>query len=78
LIIALCPGYDVIGTIAFYTFSIYMQKLLVNTVGMSKHDASLVSAASLALFGSLPPSVGAISDRIGGRPVVRAVGVRGT
>ncbi|MET5012118.1 alpha-ketoglutarate permease, partial [Burkholderia pseudomallei] len=34
------------GTIAFYTYSLYMQTFLVHTVGMSKHDATLVSAAS--------------------------------
>ncbi|WP_109481023.1 MFS transporter [Paraburkholderia sp. C35] len=66
------------GTIAFYTYSIYMQKFLVNTVGMSKHDATLVSAASLCLFALLQPVVGAISDRIGRRPVLIAFGVLGT
>ncbi|KGS23589.1 sugar (and other) transporter family protein [Burkholderia pseudomallei MSHR7343] len=66
------------GTIAFYTYSIYMQKFLVNTVGMSKHDATLVSAASLALFAILQPIVGSISDRIGRRPVLIAFGVLGT
>ena len=66
------------GTIAFYTYSIYMQKFLVNTVGMSKHDATLVSAASLALFAMLQPVVGWISDRIGRRPVLITFGVLGT
>ena len=66
------------GTIAFYTYSIYMQKFLVNTVGMSKHDATLVSAASLFLFAILQPIVGSISDRIGRRPVLIAFGVLGT
>ncbi|RKP46060.1 MFS transporter [Trinickia fusca] len=66
------------GTIAFYTYSIYMQKFLVNTVGMTKHEATFVSAASLALFAVLQPVVGAISDRIGRRPVLIAFGVLGT
>ncbi|MBN3762090.1 MFS transporter [Burkholderia sp. Ac-20365] len=66
------------GTIAFYTYSIYMQKFLVNTVGMSKHDATLVSAASLFLFAILQPVIGSISDRIGRRPVLIAFGVLGT
>lgn len=66
------------GTIAFYTYSIYMQKFLVNTVGMSKHEATLVSAACLALFALLQPVVGAISDRIGRRPVLITFGVLGT
>jgi MHS family alpha-ketoglutarate permease-like MFS transporter len=71
-------GLTIGGTIAFYTYSIYMQKFLVNTVGMSKHDATLVSAASLALFALLQPVVGWISDRIGRRPVLIAFGVLGT
>ncbi|WP_175813685.1 MFS transporter [Burkholderia contaminans] len=71
-------GLTIGGTIAFYTYSIYMQKFLVNTVGMSKHDATLVSAASLALFAALQPVVGWISDRIGRRPVLIAFGVLGT
>src|SRR5262249_560243 len=66
------------GTIAFYTYSIYRQKFLVNTVGMSKDDATLVSAVSLALFAVLQPIVGALSDRIGRRPVLIAFGVLGT
>jgi MFS transporter, MHS family, alpha-ketoglutarate permease len=66
------------GTVAFYTYSIYMQKFLANTVGMSKLDATLVSGASLALFAALQPLVGAISDRIGRRPILIAFGILGT
>lgn len=66
------------GTVAFYTYSIYMQKFLANTVGMSKLDATLVSGASLALFAILQPVVGAISDRIGRRPILIAFGILGT
>ncbi len=35
------------GTVAFYTYTTYMQKFLVNTVGMSKSESTLVSAAAL-------------------------------
>ncbi|MGF6604629.1 MHS family alpha-ketoglutarate permease-like MFS transporter [Paraburkholderia sp. GAS448] len=66
------------GTVAFYTYSIYMQKFLANTAGMTRHDATLVSGASLALFALLQPIVGAISDRIGRRPILIAFGVLGT
>ncbi len=66
------------GTVAFYTYSIYMQKFLANTVGMSKLDATLVSGASLALFAALQPLVGAVSDRIGRRPILIAFGIFGT
>ncbi|RKP58689.1 MFS transporter [Pararobbsia silviterrae] len=66
------------GTIAFYTYSIYMQKFLVNTVGLGKHDATLISAVSLTVFALIQPLVGALSDRIGRRPVLIAFGVLGT
>jgi MHS family alpha-ketoglutarate permease-like MFS transporter len=66
------------GTVAFYTFTTYAQKFLVNTAGFTKNDATLVSAASLAIFMCVQPLVGAISDRIGRRPVLTAFGVIGT
>jgi MFS transporter, MHS family, alpha-ketoglutarate permease len=66
------------GTVAFYTFTTYAQKFLVNTTGFSKSDATLVSAASLAVFMCVQPLVGAVSDRIGRRPVLMTFGVLGT
>ena len=47
------------GTLAFYTYTTYMQKYLVNTVGMSKTDSTMISAATLFLFMLLQPIVGA-------------------
>ncbi|MDR6236608.1 MFS transporter [Pseudomonas oryzihabitans] len=66
------------GTLAFYTYTTYMQKYLVNSVGMSKTDATSISAATLFLFMLLQPLVGALSDKIGRRPVLIAFGVLGT
>ena len=66
------------GAVAFYTFTTYAQKFLVNTAHFSKDDATLVSAASLAIFMCVQPLVGALSDRIGRRPVLIAFGVIGT
>ncbi len=66
------------GAVAFYTFTTYAQKFLVNTAGFTKNDATLVSAASLAIFMCVQPLVGALSDRIGRRPVLMAFGVIGT
>ncbi|MBA3671895.1 MAG: MFS transporter, partial [Gemmatimonadaceae bacterium] len=65
------------GTVAFYTFTTYAQKFLVNTAGWSKADASRISALTLFLFMLLQPVVGHISDRIGRRPVLIAFGVLG-
>ena len=66
------------GTLAFYTYTTYMQKYLVNTVGMSKTDSTMISAATLFLFMLLQPIVGALSDKIGRRPILIAFGVLGT
>lgn len=66
------------GTVAFYTYTTYMQKFLVNTVKLSKDDASLVSAAALFGYMLLQPVFGALSDRIGRRPILIAFGVLGT
>ncbi|MBF6023028.1 MFS transporter [Lysobacter niastensis] len=66
------------GTLSFYTFTTYPQKFLVNTSGFSKADATLVSAASLLVFMLLQPLVGALSDRVGRRPILIAFGVLGT
>ncbi len=66
------------GTLAFYTYTTYMQKFLVNSVGMARDTATLISASTLFLYMLLQPLVGALSDRIGRRPVLIAFGVLGT
>lgn len=66
------------GTVAFYTFTTYAQKFLVNTAGFTKSDATLVSAISLALFMLVQPLVGAISDVVGRRPVLMSFAVLAT
>ncbi|MFZ2236045.1 MAG: MFS transporter [Dokdonella sp.] len=65
------------GTLAFYTYTTYMQKYLVNTAGFSKADATVVNAITLLFFMLLQPIIGAISDRVGRRPVLIAFGVLG-
>ncbi len=76
--IATVVGLTAGGTVAFYTFTTYAQKFLVNTAGWSKADASRISALTLLVFMLLQPVVGYISDRIGRRPVLIAFGVLGT
>jgi MHS family alpha-ketoglutarate permease-like MFS transporter len=76
--VATVVGLTMGGTVAFYTYSIYMQKFLANTVGLSKDTATLVSGATLLLFAMLQPIVGGLSDRIGRRPILIAFGVLGT
>ena len=66
------------GTIAVYTYTIYMQKFLVNTGGLSRNASSLVTAATLVFFILLQPPMGALSDVIGRRPLLIGFGVLGT
>lgn len=66
------------GTLAFYTYTTYMHKFLVNSAGIDKSTASLINAGTLFVYMLLQPLVGALSDRIGRRPVLIAFGVFGT
>jgi len=66
------------GTLAFYTYTTYMQKFLVNTVGVSKALSTQLSFFSLLLFALLQPLFGGLSDRVGRRPLLLAFGIAGT
>ncbi|MBI2795702.1 MAG: MFS transporter [Gemmatimonadetes bacterium] len=66
------------GALAFYVFTTYAQKFLVNTTGLSKGVASQVNAATLVVFMLVQPLFGALSDRIGRRPILIAFGLLGT
>jgi MHS family alpha-ketoglutarate permease-like MFS transporter len=60
-------GFTAGGSLIFYTFTTYMQKYLVNTVGMSKETASMVMTVALLAYMGMQPLFGALSDRIGRR-----------
>jgi MHS family alpha-ketoglutarate permease-like MFS transporter len=76
--IATVVGLTAGGTVAFYTFTTYAQKFLVNTGGWSKTDASRISALTLLIFMLIQPLVGFISDKVGRKPVLIAFGIAGT
>ncbi|MCC6287271.1 MAG: MFS transporter [Chitinophagaceae bacterium] len=76
--IALVIGLTLGGTIAFYTYSIYMQKFLVNTVHLTINQSTIISFCSLLLFALLQPVFGLLSDNIGRRPLLVAFGIAGT
>ena len=65
------------GTLAFYAYSIYMQKFLVNTSGFTRETASLINGITLFGFMALQPLGGALSDRIGRKPLMIGFGVLG-
>lgn len=74
LVMALTAG----GTLAFYAYSIYMQKFLVNTSGFSRETASTINALTLLGFMLLQPLAGALSDRVGRKPLMVGFGVLST
>ncbi|KQT32364.1 alpha-ketoglutarate permease [Sphingomonas sp. Leaf412] len=65
------------GTLAFYAYSIYMQKFLANTSGFSRGTASWISAGTLFVFMCIQPLAGALSDRIGRKPLMVGFGIAG-
>lgn len=65
------------GTLAFYAYTTYLQKFLVNTSGFSKESATEITAGALFIFMLLQPVAGALSDRIGRKPLMIAFGVMG-
>jgi MHS family alpha-ketoglutarate permease-like MFS transporter len=60
-------GFTAGGSLAFYTYTTYMQKYLVNTAGMDARTASTVMTAVLFCYMLLQPLFGTIADRIGRR-----------
>jgi MHS family alpha-ketoglutarate permease-like MFS transporter len=66
------------GTLAFYTYSTYMQKFMVNTIGLSRDTATLLSASTLIVFMVVQPLFGLLSDVIGRRRLLIAFGVLGS
>ncbi len=66
------------GTLAFYTYTTYMHKFLVNSAGLDSRTAALLNASTLFVYMLMQPLVGALSDRIGRRPILVAFGVMGT
>ena len=74
LVVGLTAG----GTAAFYTFTTYMQTFVKLSVGLSADQTTMVIFASLVFATILQPLYGALSDRIGRKPLLIFFGVAGT
>ncbi|TDD91204.1 MFS transporter [Saccharopolyspora karakumensis] len=74
----LVVGLTLGGTVAFYTYTTYLQKYMVNTGGIDKPTAAWINFFALLAFGVLQPLAGALSDRIGRRKLLMFFGVTGT
>jgi MHS family alpha-ketoglutarate permease-like MFS transporter len=66
------------GTTAFYTYTTYMQKFLKLSVGLNDLQTTMVTGGSLMFALFLQPLYGALSDRIGRKPLLIWFGVMGT
>src|SRR5215475_14543174 len=74
LVVGLTAG----GTAAFYTFTTYMQTFVKLSVGLTEDQTTLVIFSSLIFATILQPLYGALSDRIGRKPLLIFFGVVGT
>jgi MFS transporter, MHS family, alpha-ketoglutarate permease len=63
------------GSLAFYSYTTYLQKFLVNTSGFTKPAATGVMTLALFVFLFLQPLFGAIADRVGRKPMMLVFGV---
>ena len=62
------------GSLAFYAYTTYMQKFLVNTSGFAKDTATGIMAGVLILYMLVQPAMGWLSDIVGRKTTI-AVGL---
>ena len=65
------------GSLAFYAYTTYMQKFLVNTSGFDRQTATQVMTAALFVYMLAQPLFGHLSDRFGRKPMLLIFGVGG-
>lgn len=68
-------GFTIGTTVAFYTFTTYIQKFLVNSAGFTKSQSTVITMVVLLVFMLVHPVAGLISDRIGRKRVMIIYGV---
>jgi MHS family alpha-ketoglutarate permease-like MFS transporter len=74
LVVGLTAG----GTAAFYTFTTYMQTFVRLSAGFTEDQTTLVIFGTLVFATLLQPIYGAISDKIGRKPLLIFFGIAGT
>jgi len=65
------------GSAAFYAYTTYMQKFLVNTSGFSRPTATMVMTIALVVFMLIQPWWGMAADRWGRKPMLYVFGFGG-
>jgi MHS family alpha-ketoglutarate permease-like MFS transporter len=75
--VLIVAGLSVGGTASVNTLTVYMPKFMVNTAHFSPMQSTIASAIILITFMALQPIGGALSDRIGRRPMLLGFGVLG-
>jgi MHS family alpha-ketoglutarate permease-like MFS transporter len=73
IVIAISGG----GSCAFYAYTTYLQKFLVNTSGFGRQSATEIMTLALIVFMISQPIFGAISDRLGRKPMLFLFGIGG-
>src|SRR6185503_2458460 len=65
------------GSAAFYAYTTYMQKFLVNTSGFSRSAATEIMTIALVVFMLIQPLWGIAADRLGRKPILYVFGFGG-
>jgi len=68
--VAMVFGLSIGSNVSFYAFTTYMQKYLVASAGFVKSQASLICSAALLFYVVIQPLLGALSDKIGRKPLL--------
>ncbi len=66
------------GTISFYTYTTYLQKFMINSMGLAPNVVSQVNFWALFIFMLLQPVAGHLSDQIGRKALLLWFGISGT